>query len=595
MDELVRRAAELKRQQEALAAELSALGEDVGEYADVDSLDSALLRLLESDASRSLELPPGILRTELERLLGLRPDAAEMDPLANGVQYEECEAMARVIEETGIMPSPPPDMFTQPPEPAESFLARLNESVNEFEKILRSSKKDLARLKRAQAAAATVSDSIQEGPFKDFEDGFQDQDDDDNDQDGDEEGNFSPFSHQELTESIPAPDIPAEALEAAHRAHRVLLVLRRIFVDQTDVKPLAFLEALKYRKLLADDFVFSDPWINLTRPEEAWRYLKRMNLTGAAIDFDVMFLGFDEYEPKVKGKVVAHTLFRMPLPHWYSKYLCIHGMPGTLVESDEGPRRRQGEPVRVWRGDDGSAGHLPGCELYPRHHDDANTSLQDNLASAQGASHVRWLCKPFPLAARRQALVRNPFCILEYSIENEDEDEDGILVVGWHASYEGRANDSTRDETFPDYSALPPVQSMLVDPTRESFGNGQWYASSPVDIDPRVPPLPRPRPANLEEDPLNADEAEQLLRELLGDEKFEEVAQRLPPKAPPESGPAIPDHLCFGGTWSFNVHPDTGQVYEIWLSWSWVGGPFSDERDAYDVWIAETDLLVDFE
>lgn len=621
MDDIIRRAAELKRQQEALAAELSALGEDVdiNANAGTSALDPALLRLLESDPSRSLELPPGVLRTELERLLGLRPDAAALDPLANGIQYEECEAMARAIEETGMMPSPPPDMFTSPPEPAESFLARLNGSIEDFEKFLQTSRKDRARLKREFAAGIAAGDDTGPPKAKENEppsaggeeggDGFADghEDDDDDDAEDDADDNFSLFD-QELTESIPAPEIPVEALEAAHRAHRVLLVLRRIFVDQTDVKPLAFLEALSHRDLLAPDFVFSDPWINLTRAEEAWRYLTRMNETGAEIDFDVMFLGFDEYEPKVKGRVVAHTLFRMPLPHWCLKYLCIHGLSDLPEESDEGPRRRKGEPLRIWREGDGPAGSPPGCEMYPRHADGTSHDDDDSMrhSEARGHSHVPWLCMPFPLAAQRQALVRNDDCIVEYAVEeddNTDEDENDVLIVGW-GNNEWSTNDSNiskphRVETvqriFPDYSALPSVHSMLVDPVRASFGNGAWYAGSLEDSQPSLPPLPRPRPASLEEDPLNPDEAEQLLRELLGNKKFEEIACRLPPKAPPVTGPAIPDHLCFGATWSFDVHPDTGKVCNISLSWSWVGGPFCDERDAYDVWIAETGLLEDYE
>jgi hypothetical protein len=621
VDDIIRRAAELKRQQEALAAELSALGEDVdvNTNAGASALDPALLRLLESDPSRSLELPPGVLRTELERLLGLRPDAAASDPLANGIQYEECEAMARAIEETGIMPPPPPDMFTSPPEPAESFLARLNGSIEDFEKFLQSSRRERARLKREFAAAAAAADEsgspkaeendprFAQGEEEDGGDGF-DYGDNDNDDADDADDDFSLFD-QELTESIPAPDIPVEALEAAHRAHRVLLVLRRIFVAQTDVQPLAFLEALSHRDLLAPDFVFSDPWINLTRAEEAWRYLTRMNETGAAIDFDVMFLGFDEYEPKVKGRVVAHTLFRMPLPHWYLKYLCIHGLSDMPEESDEGPRRRKGEPMRIWRGD-GPGESSPGCEMYPRHTDGTSDSIRHSEAG--GRSHVLWLCKPFPIAAQRQALVRNDDCIVEYSVEEEgntghqaaDEEEDDVLIVGW--SFKEWSTNDTHSKLhmmeggqriFPDYSALPSVHSMLVNPVRESFGNGAWYASCSLEDSqpPALPPLPRPRPANLEEDPLNPDEAEQLLRELLGDKKFEEIAQQLPPKAPPVTGPAIPDHLCFGATWSFDVHPDTGKVCNISLTWSWVGGPFCDERDAYDVWIAETGLLEDYE
>lgn len=279
--DLLRRAAALRKEQEALVAEFAATVSDSEGHKEIESLlkDEGLRDILAPKGVYSPELgeiPSGILRSELERLLGLRPSEDEDDPLAKGPQFKEAEELARAIEEgTGTMEAPP-GYFVDVPEPAEEFLARLEASVARFEEMLLS-KKEQARLRRERKAAGVYADA------DDDEDSFR------------KVLNDIPMFPEDLTQSVPAPNIPPEAAEQFHRAERVLLVLRRVL--KTDgIPPISGLNALLDRDLVSDDVYFEDPWAAMNGIDVVQEYLEVMGAVGATLDLEIAFSSYYEYK-----------------------------------------------------------------------------------------------------------------------------------------------------------------------------------------------------------------------------------------------------------------------------------------------------------
>jgi hypothetical protein len=300
---LLRRAEALRKEQEALAAELAALNYDASDesqqeqqHQHVEDLfrgfplneNCTYLRNRIYDPTAG-EIPPGILRNELERLLGLRPADSPDDPLSHKETYfEEADALARAIEEGHGSMEPPPGFFDRPPEPAEAFLARLEESVQVFERMMWD-KKEQTRLRRERkargeadyvdtsASDAAAFQSLLNAPPEMFP--------------------------EESTANIPAPDIPPAAAEQFHRAERVQLVLRRAFLKDKDaaetlLSPAAGVYALKARGLVAEDVVFEDPWMEMRGIRGAEHYLEALmhHKAGVEMEIDTLFSSYYEYK-----------------------------------------------------------------------------------------------------------------------------------------------------------------------------------------------------------------------------------------------------------------------------------------------------------
>lgn len=539
---LLRRAEALRREQAELAAEICDLGG--GQPSGPDLLDPMLLNILENEKNKqTLELPPGVLRSELKRLLGLGSDAVD-DNHGSLASAAEAEEFARLIEEGGEFPPPPEGMFSKDPEPADAFMARIQASLEQFKEMVAG---------RKARARNQVEDYIEDEELEgsDIESLLN----------GD-----IPVFDEELTESVPAPDIPPEALAAALRAHRVLLILRRAFMADDAIGLMTPLQALLDRALVSEDFEFQDPWICLEGIEATRDYLSEATeVGGASISMDVLFLSFHEYKPHVKGRVVAHTLLNLPLPRWYQDYLALHGAPEMPPEPEYGPRRRAGEPARVFVEDHRCP---PGGALYPRVHSQPLLPSEE-----EGTAHIQWLRQPTPAITCPQLRVRRA---------SEGPEEGLVLYLMGMVGTPSRGK-PVRSQTNPCYNRLPTGSVLL-----GALGDGWLSPLPPEQVQP--PPLPRARPADLSHDPLNSDEAEQLLRGLLGDKSFTEIAGQLPMKAPLQTGPSLPGHLSIGATWLFEINP-AGKVNEVQVHWQWVGGPFQEVSHAYDVWAAETGLL----
>ena len=278
--DILRRAAALRKEQEALAAEFAAAVSDgTGEQEEIERLlkEEGLDDILIPKATYNPdlgEIPPGILRSELERLLGLRPVIDKDDPLANGPQHEDAEKLAREIEEGHGSMQAPPGYFVDTPEPADQFLSRLEGSIQRFEEMLLS-KKEQARLRRERKAAGIEED--------DDEDAFR------------RLLNDIPMFPEDLTQSVPAPDIPKEAADQFHRAERVLLVLRRaVKIDGSP--PSAGLNALIERNLVSTDVYYEDPWVALNGLDTLQEYLELIEGAGATLDLETAFSSYYEYK-----------------------------------------------------------------------------------------------------------------------------------------------------------------------------------------------------------------------------------------------------------------------------------------------------------
>ncbi len=515
------------------------------------------------------EIPEGILRSELERLLGLRPADDPDDPLAQGFDVEAVEAFAKSIEEgTGSL-QPPPEFWDAEPEAGDQFLNRLNKSVENFEEMLLS-KKEQAKLRRERKSAGEIEDP------DDSEDAFRELIED------------IPMFPEDYIKNIPAPTIPDKAVAQFERAERVLLVLRRALLENK-FTPSAGIDALIDKDLISASspgpFYFEDPWLVVDNLNDALEYLKKMELkAGIYLDIDTMFSSYYEYKPEVKCRIIVHTLMHAPLPSWYASYLQLHGQPAP--PKDEGPRHRRqaGEAIKINliknEGDE-TQPLVPGV-LFPREVRDVSSDEKEQQPNAK--AFAKWLQRPSPIAAQRQVWIQNP----TWESGDEEDLENQFEVIGKKKS--SRKKKKKKNIISPDYSLLPPAAALVS--KQESSG---WYAEPTAKISSEpIPPLPRPaplQPGDLDFDPITPDEAEQLLRELLGD-KFDDIAAQLPQKAPSAIVPE--DHfqeLQIGATWSYEVDPQTGHVSSVYMQWNWVGGLIADVTHAYDIYLTECGML----
>jgi hypothetical protein len=575
--DILRRVAALKQERAALAAEFAAAVADGDDQQQeeilqmlkeegLDDIFEAITPKVGTKQNETLlsqiysptagEIPQGILRSELERLLGLRPAEDLEDPLAQGLDFEAVEEFSKLIEQgTGSL-QPPESFWDAEPEPGDQFLNRLHKSVETFEEMLLS-KKEQAKLRRERKAAGELDDP------EDSEDAFRSL------------LNDIPMFPEDYIKNIPAPDIPEKAVAQFERAERVLLVLRRALLED-GFAPSAGVDALASQDLVSssEKFIFEDPWMVVDNFEDALLYLKKMeHSAGIQLDVDTMFSSYYEYTPEVKCRIVVHTLMHIPLPAWYASYLELHGQPAPPADSGTKHRWQAGEAIKInllKNGDiDKSKPITPGV-LFPR---ELKKGKEPNKRA-----FVRWLRRPFPVAAQRQVLVANP----TWKRSNE---RDGFQVVG-----NAQKKFSKTSKMSPDYSCLPPATALL---TKE--GSVGWYAQQTLENSSKQPPpLPRPepiQPEDLDVDPLTPDEAEQLLRELLGN-KFDDIAAQLPTKA---RGAIVPaeqfNELQIGATWSYEVDPSSGKVSSIFMQWNWIGGPIAEITHAYDVYIAECGLV----
>ena len=272
----------MKKEQEALAAEFAAT------VADNDEERVEILNALKEEGLENIlhpnkpydpaggVVPPGILRSELERLLGIRPVIDEEDPLASGVPFQEAEELIRDIEEGKATIEPPSEFWDEPPESAESFMARLDASVERFEEMLLS-KKEQSKLRRQRKIAGSQEDErIEDEEFRRLLEDI-------------------PTFPEDIMKNRPAPDIPETAGNQFKRAERVLLVLRRALLED-NLRPGAALHALRAKNLVAEnELTFEDPWLALQGIEDIKRYLDRLEAAGARLDLDMAFSEYYEY------------------------------------------------------------------------------------------------------------------------------------------------------------------------------------------------------------------------------------------------------------------------------------------------------------
>lgn len=592
--DILRRAAALKQEQEDLAAEFAAVMADgdimqedeIFQMLQEEGLDE-LFNLTTPSSNRTQEqkfpsqvydptageIPEGILRSELERLLGLRPSDDPDDPLAHGLDFGAVEEFARSIEQGTGSFQPPADFWDAEPESGDEFLNRLNKSVENFEEMLLS-KKEQARLRRERKAAGEIEDP------EDSEDAFR------------ELVNDIPMFPEDYIKNIPAPNISEKAVEQFERAERVLLILRRAFLEN-GVVPCVGLDALGVHKLVSSDaFKFEDPWMALDNFEETYQYLEKMHTyAGITLDLDTMFSSYYEYKPEVKCRIVVHTLMHVPLPSWYASYLELHGQPAPPPDSGPRHRRQPGEAIKIsllTNGETEGGPLIPGV-LFPREVRKDKAPEEPNEKA-----FVKWLRRPHPVAAQNQVIVPNPtWKRTKTSKEGIDKGFEVILKTNKKSSRKKKPQKESIARTrFPNYSLLPPPATLL-----SKQGSGGWYAEKQIlqKTASNVPPLPRPEPVEPEDldfDPMTPDEAEQLLRQLLGN-KFDDIAAQFPTKAQSAAVPV--DHfqeLRIYATWAYEIDPRTGRVSSLFMQWTSVGGPISDITHAYDIYLTECGLLV---
>lgn len=247
-------------------------------------------------------VPPGPVRDELERLLGIRPPENPDDPLTGGPFFDEADAFARQFEETGVFPPIPQSFFgDNKPEPADQFMKRLNKSIEGFLDLVKNQgkrrrfkgSKHKNKTKTENGSSNTITESGEAGRIN------SDVSPEDTDE---EEGDayVEPFSTvtmfpTELNYSVPVPDIPHESLQQIYKAQRVLYILRRAFLESH--RPDAGVHALMKYGLLDDSAWYDDPWVSLPDSKAILSYVSDKLTDSGRIDveLDSIFANYYSY------------------------------------------------------------------------------------------------------------------------------------------------------------------------------------------------------------------------------------------------------------------------------------------------------------
>jgi len=570
-EDLLRRAADLQRQRTQLADELAKIHEQL-ETAGVSAKD------VTPSNHPGDDLPDGLLRRELERLLGLRQSAFDTeDPLARGPPIEEAEELAKLIVEGGKLPPLPTSAFSQRPEPEEKFMARLERSIQRFEAMV-AGKKARRQQRRSEASIEGWDDDKNEsGSWFDRQ----------------EDGVFP----KELTESVPAPEVPEDVIAAMQRAERVAYTLRQAYKECSS--PKAGIMELSSRGLVSPSIEMEDPWIAVAGMEAMTAYLRQLEKACIRLQLDTIFVKYYQYRPTVGCYIVIDTFMHLPLPDWYLSYLALNPQEQQKLQplDPAGPRRVPEDPQELVLDE---ASCLP-TNLYPK--------MEANISAAeeQGSAHKAWMQEPHPMCCARQVLLgRRSMKVassgndtIELNI-NYGEETHGIRVLGLLDAGQqrgmgtGTCGKASLGKRPSGYSALPPASTLIT-----STNDGNWEIHEDLcfgeKAPPSSPPLPREGPADLDRHPLTSLEAEQLLKLLLGD-KFNSAAAQLPERA--ATFPRHPaqewqqgDTMTVAVSWFYEVDTASGQVTSLKMEWGWVGGPFSQPMDAYDVYVKECDLV----
>ena len=592
MEELLQRAQQLQLEQQSLFEELETMQQQNQHQVDQYQVYDRSKGEIPSDS---------YLRSEFERLLGLRP--THRDPLdAKSVDegQEEAEALSREIEEGRATIRAPEGQWEVAPEDPEQFLRRLNASIEDFERRLMS-KKEQRRWKRQKKKERMDDDDG--GDDTVLEEEFQFTLNDDDTKEESSSFNVNSVFEKELTTSVPVPDIPPAAAAQFERAERVLLVLRRVFMNKR-IEPTDVLDALIERQLIVDrsagnasqDEVlqFEDPWVVLQGLDRVYTYLQLLGYnSGIRMDIIDLFSSYYEYKPEVRARIIAHVQFFMPLPDWYIAYTGLHGQPDPPPPPPGAPRRRPGDRIKIELG--GEAENDEDREslvdrIYPRRPPSTCDSDSTNNDSERYA-YVRWMGGgTAPPIASCGNIVHVGRCHHEVEEENGGEGTP-LLVLGgmYHPNTHTYHRNKQKYTSVLQYS----VDAML----SLDVSSSGYYFHPPAPPHPLPDILPREGEPDLDKYPITPDEAEFLLRKVMGDDeaKWREFASQIPPKKQGQEGDAQLEEgaVQVATTWAFEINPFNGKVESIGMDWGWVGGAVPDIMDVYDMYALETGILTE--
>lgn len=318
------------------------------------------------------------------------------------------------------------------------------------------------------------------------------------------------------------------------------------------------------------------------------------------------------FRPSIRFRLVVLTYLHLPVPLWYKSYLGLHSQPPPPPDPIDGrPRWQPGQPISVEL--DKNSDLLPGV-IYPRETRDNRTEEEIN-----GKAHLKNLnASRFCRGRSCQVLVSNPVCSI---IDRWSDVDRGICrsapdVFGKIISMKPEVGivepvfvpERHRSSCLRTYTGkrnlLPKAADLLSeaglnDDSSSAAHKGQWYMTSSETDRLLQDPLPRAGPADLENHPLTSEEAEYLLKKIIGDEKkFQSIMRQLPKK--PKHNDPLGDrgmtwrtgsHMTVASSWVFDFSTPRGRSHKMQVQWSWLGGPFPNIRDAYDVWIQEINIL----
>jgi hypothetical protein len=520
LDELSRRAADLRARQE----ELQRLVDEVG--AGFDALPEGeraeVLRALGAEGAAEPEGAPPAGTSPPPWAPGGPGTKGALD----GLQLE-AEALARRVEAgEGLPPMP----GAAPAEDAARFLARIRASVAAFEELAA----------RGAPPPAGADDGGWAGPFSRVAAGA---------------------PEEERARLVPAPPAPAQA--AFERAERVAYILRR--AHQGDA-PGAPLEALRAAGLLAPGFVFEDPWVALPGAEAAAAYLGALTAAGATAAATSVFAASDEFEPLPRFRVVADVVMRLPLPRWYDAYARLHARELAAAAAAAAPPPGARRPGR-------DAGAEPG-ELYPRC--EATVSAEERA----GTAHARWLRGAAPLLYAPQAVVARPAAagapatVTARLIQPARAlPPAGAALPDYSALPSPLDGDEWPDAGAPAVEAEADAEAAAGPPAPPSLPR-----AAPACLA-REPLAPAEAEQLLRL--LLGGRFDSFAGQLPKPGRGQAARRRA---AAPGAGAGVDGALTIVASLFYEVDPATGAVASLDCHWDAVAGRFADARDAYDVY-----------
>jgi hypothetical protein len=562
-----RQAAKLRQRQRQLESELQSIQQDLTKL-NIDPLETTEGSNL-PDQIKAYLAEAGVLGSEADFIND--PDS----PIAH---EDEAEEFSKFLEQGGQMPMEllnGNNMYD--PEPADQFLARWNASIKEYITRKGSTKgiNHPPPQKEGTTSTSTDTNNVEYDPDivpKTNWKGI---------------GSTLSITPEEITKTIPGPDLPPNIQQYTEKVQRIMLVLRRAHKDFQC--PSAAINALINYNLVPNDFItnnsthnkqeegeyflkYEDPLVALKGADTIKKYMERLSDIGGRFELSKVFGRCIEYQPLPHWNVYVDVFLHLPYPEWLYSMLELGNYSynsngedeeeeeeggGGLGGRRERKRERKEERKRRMVSDTMMVEEI---SLGTRNEEEEQKDGgADGEASPDAAVLIAELYPRRPanstspsFSARLRSRFDNVIWVesIQEEEEEEEEEEDGrrgsVLAERMRALEMMRLKQQQKEEKEVEEQDESSSR-FLISTLASTIHQPTWAAAAAAattttrdagktDISTATNRPPPFQPPSLEErqardlvkQPLTPEEAEWIFRDLFGDDKFDKIMEQLP-------------------------------------------------------------------